>query len=400
MIQEFRISFLFTRTYLDVFNVKTTTKYPLKENNGILGIFEYMQNNTNNECCLEKYQWKYPWECPWEKSSKKPFAANHFWRYYLQGKDFSVKPSQESAQKLAKKFDKYVAPFLIYKTDYFLTFKSKFFKNPLKVNLQLYAYRHGLGLIINPFIPKGEYNEIEKIIEELRYDKGYTIYDKLTGKPLRECTGEYTSKNLQKTADNLLNFAQKEFELGEYNDLGTKPFSVITILNSGKETNAGNIRKISKKIFIKLDKHFKDTDKDSLSKIDQNSRVEMFTSKRNRIIWGGIGLNVPEPFRIKRKLFMKYYHNNISRLSLQIDSIGDLLGQYMMNEKFDMQHLNKYVDHAQIQLVKLYSRQLNTGNSTYNSKSAIEQINDNYFDSINEVREKRLHISPIIKIDK
>ena len=373
MIQAFRISFLFTRTYLDVFNSDSKSTYPLKNRNGILGVFADLQDGINNN----------PWKYPWEGS----FNENFFWCWTLQGSknDFSAKNTPLT--KSADIFLDHVAA-LFYQLNYELRFESASFEKPIEVRgLELYAYRHGLGLIINPSIPEEKSKEIVEVIDALHNGKGYTL--DLMCDPL----SPYKNKTLQEVANIIFSFIEKKYDLGTDNIIpGKDPFSIITIVSDGNQPNA---QELSHEIFNKLHGNF--DKKIPVRKIGQNAsaRVDMFASDRSRIIWSG--LNIQEPFRVKSMLIMNHYHNNISKLSLQIESLGDLLLQCLLKGDYKITNLNLHVERAQIQLVKFYGGQPNTQNLTYSSKSAIAQINDNkYLQSINDVRKDIFHSEKLI----
>lgn len=358
MVKKIKISFLWVKTIVDVFdsNKSKNSDYKLKDSYNLTGLIESLNNNAVEQ------NYFFPWKISLEK--------NNFWNYYLQGK----------SQIDTCMIEDYIVP-LFYRIKASINFELKDI-GKIKITPETYLYRHGIGLILNINIPENErgysFDEISEIVYALFYTKKYSFKS--------DDIGEYIDISLAELSNYIFGYIEdKIIKIKASTFLDSHPFSIMTIFKSDSESLIKDENENVKveKIFKILNQHY--MGRIPIKDYSESQQKLMFSAPKSRILW------YPEQLLIRPKRnTVSCYHKNLLKLTLQIESLADLLDKYILSEKYDLEGLNRYVKKAQVQLVRLYSAKTKGKNSSYRSASSVAQINQNdYIDLIKEVRKKR-----------
>lgn len=343
-IKHMRVSFLFTRTVLKDLNFSS------KHNFGSL-LNEALTNKINDKS-KEKTE-EISMTCPWIEDY---IEKNHFWNFYLKG-------SQDKGALMKK-----VVP-LFYNTD----IKISRHKDSMafKLGFEPYVYRHGIGIIISISINGNtRYEDLEKTVNYLREEKIYVLERKSTKK---NKSGKMSLRDL---SDALFDCLEEQLfiENSSLSKENFDPFSIVSISTSSQKIDKEE-KKYSEKIGA-----FEEV---PLKKRTEDRQIKMYSSKRIRVIW--------YPEREDRALTpiktINCYRKNIEKLSLQIESLADFLNVYesIFSEKSN-ENFRHHARNSQSQLSRLYGINNQTENTTYMSNSSVVQINDNYFNLINNIK--------------
>jgi hypothetical protein len=361
MVKKFKISFLWVKTILEIFDYdeNKSGKYIYRDYHS----FEETLRKLSSDGTADR-DYTYPWH---------ELGHNNFWKHYL-------KCFNEKSLNISNLWD-CIMP-LYYKMKANIEFFSDGY-GVMKVTGEPYLYHHGIGIAINIHIPSCEagysFGQIEEITRELYSLNKYKV--RIEGSEfLTEC-------NLDTLAKKLLYMLVKDVIGTDLPvDFSNKPFTVMTIFEGERfEITGTQLLDGVKKIFNALDQSFKEVIPISGYQDSEDIFCKnlVFTSKKGRMIW------CPKSFLIPggSNKSLGCYHKNIVRLTMQIESLSDLLKDFIcLNRSYP--YLDTYIGNAQHQLVKMYNPVNPNLRTTYCSASAVAQINQNdYLGLINMVRE-------------
>jgi hypothetical protein len=361
MVKKFKISFVWVKTIFNIFDYdkNKSGKYIYKD---YYSFEEILRNLSSGGGANQEYS--YPWY---------ELEHNNFWKHYLNC-------FNEKSLNISTLWD-CIMP-LYYNMKASIEFYSDRY-GMMKVTGEPYLYHHGIGIAINVHIPSCEagygFGHIEEIIRELYSLNSFKVL--IGGNEfLTDCNLDTLSKKL------LYMLVKDVIGTDPSMDFPNKPFTVMTIFVGERLDIAGTqLLDDVKKIFNALDQSFKEVIPISGYQDSEDIFCKnlVFSSKKGRIIW------CPKSF-LKQGSSNKSlgcYHKNIVRLSMQVESLSDLLKEYICSNR-SFPYLDTYIGNAQHQLVKMYNPANPNLRATYCSASAVAQINQNdYLGLINMVRE-------------
>lgn len=360
MVKKFKVSFLFVRSITDIFDPEKnkSSKYAYKDYFSYSKVLDSIKDDKSTE-------YSFPWN---------NLNNDRFWKHYLH--------NQKNNKK--DEFWDHMVP-LFFKMNAKATFNSDKYKS-INVTLEPYLYHHGIGLVLNMHIHQGDMyyslDQVKDVINELYNSSKYEFNCPQIGSNIHI--------NLYKLSSIILNFLEKKvIGIDSSTMTSEEPFTVITIL----EGNTTDIPK--EKIISDIENIIRVLDWNKVEEIPISGYTRnwevfihniMFGTKRSRLIWCPNKFLNKDPFHNS----LGCYHKNIIKLSLQIESISDLLKTFMC----DLRHNNYdclrwYIKDAQNQLTRLYGSKESYTKATYSSASAVAQINQNkYLQLLNEVRKE------------
>ena len=360
MVNKFKISFIWVKTILDIFDYEKNKSgsYIYKD---YCSFGKALKNFPSGGA--ENQDYSYPWH---------ELENNNFWKNYLE--------CYNKNNLNISKFWDCIMP-IYYNMKVNIEFHSDKY-GMIKVTGEPYLYHHGIGIVMNVHIPSSEtgysFRQIEEITRELYSLNRYKVL--IGGKEF------LTGCNLDTISKKLLYMLVKDV-IGTDPALYSlnKPFAVMTIIEGKKfELSGTQLLDDVKKIFTALDQSYGEVI--PLSGYQDSNDIfcknVAFCSKKGRIIW------CPKSFLESgsSNKSLGCYHKNIVRLSMQIESLSDLLTGYIrLNRSYP--YLDTYIGNAQHQLVKMYNPVNPNLKTTYCSASAVAQMNQNdYLGLVNMAR--------------
>ncbi len=361
MVKKFKISFIWVKTFLDIFDYEKNKsgKYIYKD---YYTFGEILRNLSSGGAVNQEYA--YPWH---------ELEHNNFWKHYLNC-------FNEKSLNTSNLWD-CIMP-LYYKMKADVEYHSDKY-GLMKVTIEPYLYHHGIGIAMNVHIPTCEagysFGDIEEITRELYSLSQYRV-------PIGESESlrEYDMGTLSKKLLDML--AKDVVGTDSSIDLSNKPFVVMTILEGERFDLAGTqLLDEVKKIFNSIGQSFKEVIPISGYQDSEDIFCKnlVFSSSKGRIIW--CPKSFLKPGNSNKSLGC--YHKNIVRLSMQVESLSDLLKDYICSNR-SFPYLDTYIGNAQHQLVKMYNSLNPNLRTTYCSASAVAQINQNdYLELVTMVRD-------------
>jgi hypothetical protein len=389
IIHDLRLSFIWVETFLNLVKnepLEGTKLTFLKDKNDYVSTFDALQQEKLNGInSKELHQ-------PWPGDSK----TNNFWTYYLE----TIIPGQIKKDTVWQK----LIPFYHRVTD--LTIENPVWLNG-RMALQSFIYPYGVALIISAEInlhaPQVLNMTLDKTIETANKVRHDHFQIKLTesSNPHLVSLDELASQELKRLREYMLGPNAPVHEWGI-----RSPFSVATIVrgsNVERDTLPGQEAICFLDALARWPTYdWNDPPPGSIPQINEEDKIKVkqgYYGDTFQIVPRGRTVWYPKFFlpTAKRADKLSCYHKNLGMLSMQIESMGDLVEKASKeinagNLPSPASFYEACVKRAAINLSFLY---LGGGNTkkTYRSWSAKRQIEqNNYLEAINIVRDKMCNL--------
>ena len=392
IIHDLRLSFVWVETFPDLVKNEPLegTKFTfLNDKNDYVSTFDALQQEKQNDIDSKGLHQ------PWPGDSK----TNNFWTYYLETKI----PGQIKKDTVWQK----LVPFYHKLNDLTIEYPDGFNG---RMALQSFIYPYGVALIISAEInlrtPQVLNMTLDKTIEtanKVRHDHFQTkVMGSSNTHPVS--LDELANQELKRLRAFMLGPNAPVFEWSI-----RSPFSVATIVRG---SNVERDALPGQETICFLDAlarwptyDWNDPPPDSIPQVNGEDKLKVkqgYYGDTLQIVPRGRAVWYPKFFleTTKRADKLSCYHKNLGMLSMQIESMGDLVAK--ASEEINAGSLpspasfyESCVKRAAINLSFLY---LGGGNTkkTYRSWSAKRQIEqNNYLEAINIVRDKICNLLPI-----
>lgn len=350
MIRKLRVSFIWTRTILDMFRETCTASNPLDL---------FLRPTGYKDFMISLYKKRHPWLThPWQLQDSRN-KTNWFWKYYLN----DCNPLSAPHDMIAKRaFPRHVPFRTSIGKDIDIQWPETF-SQANRFALEGYFFRHGVALVST--FSLHDCSSLEEAVEQvmdLRYKALYSLPSTGSGKRVS------LSRICQYGLDTM---CQKMQTLNDWFD--EEPFLLVGVLEGDDQekqrmVQEGNNTHRAFEALASLDRGWKKRLLPSL--IDNTISIKnsqpgdiLYGHQNSRVLW------IPRLFSDQARYSLVWYYRNLLMASMMVKSFRDFL---VRANSVSLQGIPRVYGYART--VTPILRKMRDGCNTYCTKSVYRQI--------------------------